>query len=214
MVIAYLVAAAFAAFAARGGPEFPKLAFWRRWDPAAIYCSLGVVYLIYALTGVLVTGLAEHFGLRPLSNGAGRAWVNGAAYGAVAMAFLRLNLEVVGLDLLSPARVLLKAFLRSTTPMLDNGASRTVARKVGDLRPRPLCRASWQLYLRHVEGQVQPRVAVEHAQWLREQHRLALDGGSRDPGRETDAAEAQERLRFYAERLIIDHEDSTIEFDE
>jgi len=214
MVIAYLVAAALAAVAARGGPEFPKLAFWRRWDPAAVWCAEGVVYLIYACTGVLVTGLAEHLGLRPLSSGAGRAWANGAAYGVVALAFLRLNLEIVGLDLLSPAKVLLRAFLEGTTPILDGGAQRSVARKVGDLRPRALCRASWQLYLRHVERVVPPGVAEEHAHWLGAYHPRALDGGSDDPWRETDATEAQERLRFYVERLIIDHHDSTIEFDE
>lgn len=210
MIIAYLVAATFAAFAAQGGTEFPKLDFWRRWDPAAIFCALVVVYLIYALTGVAVTGLAEHFDLHVLSHGAGRAWINGAAYGTVALMFLRLNPEVVGLEPLIPAKVLLKAFLRGTTPRLESGAARAVARKVGDLPPHTLCRVSWQLYKRHVEGQMHPVDVARHARWLRALQRRALADGSKEPWGEADALEAQGHLRYYVERLIVDHEDFTI----
>lgn len=213
MVIAYLVAAAVASAAAIGAVDYPKLPYWRRWDPGAVALAVAVICALYALSGVAVAGLAQHFDWEVLGSGAGRGWANGAAYGVAAAGILRLEITSFGLANASPARILLKLFLQRFEASLDAAANRAVPRKVGDLRPLPLCQASWQLFLRHVRPEVPADIGLTDAQWLRELHARALDVQDRtDATRMADAVEAQEHLRYYVEKLIIDHEDATVPF--
>lgn len=213
MALAYLVAAAFAVAAAFGAADYPKLPYWRRWDPGAVALALATIYSLYALTGLAVAGLADHLDWKVLDSGAGRDWANGAAYGVAAVGILRLEITSFGLSNVSPARILLKLFLARFDASLDAATTRAVPRAVGDLRPLPLCQVSWQLFLRHVSEDVPADIRVSDALWLREIHAQALTGGdTADSTRMADALEAQARLRYYVETLILDNEDWTIHF--
>lgn len=216
MIIAYLVATFVATvLAAVNGPRFPDLPYWRRWDPGPVRAAIGVIWSLYAATGLAVTALADHMDWTLLDTGGGRDLANGAAYGAAAAALLRLEITSFGLSAISPARTIFNSTLKRLSGWLQAGADRRVPRVVGELRPQQLCRGSWRLALRYVRPRLaanDPQKAADHLQLLRGLHASARardhDTGMSLP----EAMEAQETLRFYIEELIILHRDSTIEF--
>ncbi len=217
MVIAYVVAAAVAACAAIGITTHPKLDFWWARDRGALVFALGVIYLLYAITGVAVTGFAKYVSWEPLTHGAGRAWANGAVYGAAAFLLLRLEITSFGLSVFRPARLLLQISLDRFEPHLDAGARRHIARQVGDLRPLTLCRISWSLFIRYVAPPALERHsdALAVGGWLRETHRRALGAeGAEDPFSGEEAIEAQERLRVNIEELIVVNLDVSVDLHE
>jgi len=217
MGVTYLVAALVAVAAAFAKPDYPKLPYWQRWDPAATNVALGCVYAIYALTGVAVAGLAQHLGWEVLSTGAGREWANGAAYGIAALGILKLEVSSFGLSSVAPARLLLRGFLERFETSLQSATNRAVARRVGDLTVLQLCQISWRLFMRHVKPDLEREatkweVICDHSGWLHALHIQALSGqNATDPALVADAIEAQERLRHYIEELIIDNSDDSID---
>lgn len=210
MIVTYLVAAAIATLAARGLAHHEKLPYWRRWDRAAVVVELGTIYLIFALTAVVVTLVAHQLELAVA--GAARYWINGLIYGAVTVAVLRIDFSSIPLlEQASLGRDLVTWYLRRFEPKMDAAAKLGVARKIGDLRPRQLCRVNWQLFLRHVRPTLRPDVAIADARGLRELYASALGSKySSDADTESSALMAQELIRFEIERLIVLHQDSTI----
>jgi hypothetical protein len=171
--------------------------------------------LVYALTGVAVTGIAEHAGWQPLPSGSARAWVNGLAYGAIAFLVLRLRVSELGFPIASPVRILTDLMLGWFKAWLESGSEASIARKVGDLPPIPLCRASLQVFERHVEPVIESDVGDYDLARLEELHRGAL---AQVPATDADSTAftvgEQERLRYYVERGIIIRRDATIYLDE
>jgi hypothetical protein len=208
MIIAYVVASSLAAAAGIKAAHHPRLAFWRRWDPGAVRAALAAVFAIHALCGVAVAGLAFHLDWQVLDSGAGRHWANGAAYGIAAAALLRVEITSFGLSPISPARVLFHVGIELFEGWLDRGAARAVPRQLGDLRRKQLCRVSWNLYLRHVKDELTPTDALTEGRWLRATQATAL---ARDIA-PNEAIEAQERLRYFCEHLILARHDATINF--
>ena len=200
--------------AAYGADDFPKRPYWRRWDGGAVTVAMASIYVLYAITGVAVAGLAQHLGWEVLSSGSGREWANGAAFGIAAAGLFKLEITGFKLIPIAPARNLLNLFLQRFERSLDVGANRGVARKVGDLTPRQLCQVSWQLFLRHVRPKVSVDVAVADARRLRALHAQALTPlEAADALMAADIA-AQEVLRYYIEQLIVGNRDATIDFRE
>ncbi len=215
MIFTYFVAAVVATIlAAVNGPEFPRLHYWRRWDPGPLRLAITFIWFTYAATGVAVTALATQLDWKVLDAGAGSVVANGAAYGAAAATLLRLEVTSFGLAPISPARTIYTSTLERASRWLQAGADRRVPRVVGDLRPRQLCRGSWRLALRyHVPG-LAVEAAVMHLENLRLLHAAAVEREHGSAVWTMEAERAQETLRFYIEELIIDRGDATIEFGE
>jgi hypothetical protein len=219
MIVAYFVSAVVATvLAAVKGPDFPDLHYWWRWDRGAARAAIGVVWLVYALSAVAVTALADHQDWMVMETAEGRHFANGAAYGVATAILLRLDVASFGLAPFSPARVIFTATMERLSGWLNASADRQVPRAVGDLRPRQLSRGSWRLALRYTVPRLlasgDPRDAPAHLLWLRNLHGVAHQRDEATSLPTPDAELASETLRFYIEELIISKRDSTVRFGE
>jgi hypothetical protein len=211
MIIPLLVAGAVAAMAGFVRPDYPDLPYWWRWDPAPVVMVLLVTYGLYAIIGLGVAGVAEHFGLKLLTTGSGRDWGNGVVYGLAAGLLLRIESTTFGLVDLSPARLLLQRLLDLCKQWLAVGTHRTVARKIGDLSAQQLCEVSIRLFAKHVQSQLEGEVAESHRAWLNDYClRATEDEHSMEAAVLDGALGAREQLRNYIETLIVAEKDSTI----
>lgn len=194
------------------GSDHPRLHYWLRFDPVAVRVAQIPVAVFHGLAGLLVAGLAQHWNWVPLDSGAGRGWVNGAAYGVAAAALLRIEVTSFGLAHFSPARLLLRVSLEYFEGWIDVNTARAVARCLGDVQPRALCRVSWRLFCRHVKPNCEPVDAYQTGVWLRDFQITALGGdGTGTTAADVDAMRAQEHLRWFCDVLITGYRDATID---
>lgn len=215
MVIAYVVAGLFAAVAAVGAIRDPRVPYWWRWDRTGLARAVGVICLIYAGNGLLVTALAEHFGVRVLHGGSVAPWVNGLIYGLAAFLLLRWDVVTLGFAGFTPARVLVDLFLEQFGGWLDVGAERGVKRAVGDLKPPTLCCVSLQAYLLHVEPELTDDKAKGYLAWLYgEFEQMWAEGEPDDSDAAWGSILAVERVRWSLVALIVDNPDATIDLRE
>jgi hypothetical protein len=215
MVMAFVVAAVFSGLAAAGAIRDDRVPYWWRWDKAALVFAVGLICLIYAGNGLLVTGIAEHMDWHVIKSGSVAPWVNGLVYGLAAFLLLRWDVATLGFTALNPARHLVDSFLAQFGGWLEAGAARGVARAVGNLQPVPLCCVSLQAFLRHVEPELLEHQAEGHLSWLVNLHVEVLADGER---LDSDVAQSViapvERLRHWVEVLIVNNHDATIDLRE
>jgi hypothetical protein len=211
MLLAYLVAATVAAAAAYGAADYQELPYWRRWDRGMVRAVLGLICLFFAVVGIGVVALAQHFDLL-FDDGTGAAVANGVIWGGATFVLLRVEFTGFGLSQVGPARSLLKLYLARIEPTLTRGADRNVRRRIGDLRPKDLCHVSLALFLKYVEPELREDLLERHLEKLNVLHVQALaPEDPEDPADWVTAHTARGLLRHRCERLIVDNRDADVE---
>jgi hypothetical protein len=206
MFLAYLIAGIFAALAGYLLFRPEMLPYWRKRDPIMLRIVMGVMCLSRSALAVAVTVLALGLGWRWGGTGELRAVEDGLTYGFVSVTLLYLDFSGPGLEVILPARWLLRLYERRIDPFLTAGADRSVRRRLGDLKPEQLVDLSNELYARHVGPGLGKAVVEEDRRRLVSLQTAATSRGD-DHFDQYYARAALTDLRIQCELTIVEFRD-------